>query len=144
MGQIKQKVDQRIVDSNINPQYVGLALGLVLGGPANLVKSVAVDQFFGDEITEITDQVKSNGTAYLLNTDSETVNNTLNNKALINQTGNETAKQLLNQIEWTKEGVGIASSIVLGATGGVVSGKVGKVNSADNQVSEEVLGRIQT
>lgn len=33
MGQIKQKVDQRIVDSNINPQYVGLALGLVLGGP---------------------------------------------------------------------------------------------------------------
>ncbi len=139
MGQIKQKVDQRIADSNINPEYVGLALGLVLGGPANLVKSVAVDSIFGDEITEITDQVKSNGTAYLLNTDSETVNNTLNNKALINQTGNETAKQLLNQIEWTKEGVGIASSIVLGATGGVVAGKVGKVNSADNQVSEEVL-----
>ena len=144
MGQIKQKVDQRIVDSNINPQYVGLALGLVLGGPANLVKSVAVDQFFGDEITEITDQVKSNGTAYLLNTDSETVNNTLNNKALINQTGNETAQQLVDQLEWTKEGIGVASSIVLGGVGGAAGkSNTAKIDGKDVDVSTAGLERKQ-
>ncbi|MFC6053162.1 hypothetical protein A6M14_12375 [Acinetobacter sp. Ac_877] len=114
MGQIKQKVDQRIADSNINPEHVGLSLSLVLGGPANLVKSEVIDRIFGDEIAKITDRLKTEGVAYLLNTDAETVENTLANKNLINQSGNETAKQLVDQLEWTKDGVGVASSIILG------------------------------
>lgn len=114
MGQIKQKVDQRITASNINPEHVGLALNLVLGGPVNLVKAEVVDRIFGDEIAAITDRLKTEGTAYLLNTDAKTVESIMNNKNLINQSGNENAKLLVDQLEWTKEGVGIASSIILG------------------------------
>lgn len=142
MGQIKQKVDQRIADSNINPEHVGLALSLVLGGPANLVKSEVIDRIFGDEIAAITDRLKTEGAAYLLNTDAETVENTLANKNLINQSGNETAKQLVDQLEWTKDGVGVASSIILGGAGGAVAGKSNttKIDGKDVEVSTAGIG----
>ena len=144
MGQIKQKVDQRIANSNINPEYVGLALGLVLGGPANLVKSEVIGRIFGDEIAAITDRLKTEGAAYLLNTDTETVETTLANKNLINQSGNETAKQLVDQLEWTKDGLGIASSIILGGVGGAAVSKSNTTKIEGKDVEAAKKSKINT
>lgn len=142
-GQIKQRVDQRITDSNINPEHVGLAFSLVLGGPVNLLKSFVIDGLIGEKVQAITDQFKVEGTAYLLNTDAETVENTLKNKVLINQSGNETAKQLVDQLEWTQEGVGVVSGIVLGGAGGIAAGKVIKGSSynskEDSKLNDETI-----
>lgn len=149
-GQIKQRVDKKIEDSGINPQYVGLVFGLVLGGPANLAKSMVVDYLAGDEFTTINKQMITDLTAMLHDTDSELVNNVLNNKQVIQESGNKTAQQLVNQLQLTEDGIEVVSSIVLGGTGavigkGIAKGKEdGSIGSTKN-INEETsaLNRIK-
>ena len=54
-----------------------------MGGPANLAKSMVVDYLAGDEFTTINKQMITDLTAMLHDTDSELVNNVLNNKQAI-------------------------------------------------------------
>ena len=136
-GQVKQKIDQKILESNIDPAQVGLALSLVLGGPANLAKSVVIDTLIGEKVEAVKEKLKTEATAGLLQTDAETVEQVLRNKEQIAREGNKTAQQLTDQLEWTKEGIGVVSNIVLGGTGVAATGKVIKNDKSNNDVAKQ-------
>ena len=130
-GQIKQKVDKALESSPVNPSHVGMALGLVLGGPANLVKSIVLDSVVGEKIEEVKQPIIRDITAGLQNTDGETIDLILGNKQQIQSSGNETAQQLVDQLQWSKDGVGVITDIVLGAGAGAVGGKIVKGKDSD-------------
>ena len=135
-GQIKQKVDKALESSPVNPAHVGMALGLVLGGPANLVKSIVVDSVIGEKIEEVKQPIIRDITAGLQNTDGETIDLILGNKQQIQSSGNETAQQLVDQLQWSKDGVGVITDIVLGAGAGVVGGKIVKGKDSETKVTQ--------
>ncbi|MDU4395414.1 MAG: hypothetical protein E7I55_15865 [Acinetobacter ursingii] len=59
------------------------------------------------------------------------VNTILANKDTIKASGNDTAQQLVDQLQWTKDGVGIVSDILFGAAGGVIAGKIAKAEKPE-------------
>ncbi|MFW1736999.1 hemagglutinin repeat-containing protein [Acinetobacter sp. ULE_I046] len=120
VGQVKQKIDKKVEATGIDPQKASLALGLVLGGPVNLAKSVVTDYLYGDKVAELNERVVDEITAFIFNTDYDQIQSIKNAK---NQSSNETAKQLVGQQELTADGINLTTSVVLGASAAVGIGK---------------------
>lgn len=120
VGQVKQKIDKTVESTGIDPQKASLALGLVLGGPVNLAKSVVTDYLYGDKVAELNERVVDEITAFIFNTDYDQIQSIKNSK---NQSSNETAKKLVGQQELTADGINLTTSVVLGASAAVGIGK---------------------
>ncbi|WP_196086152.1 hypothetical protein [Acinetobacter sp. Res13-Abat-PEC07-P2-02] len=136
VGQVKQKIDKTVESTGIDPQKASLALGLVLGGPVNLAKSVVTDYLYGDKVAELNERVVDEITAFIFNTDYDQIQSIKNSK---NQSSNETAKQLVGQQELTADGINLTTSVVLGASAAVGIGKgIAKGKDSEITVSKTV------
>lgn len=127
---VSYKVNDAIEKTGIDPATAGLALSLAFGGPIGLAKDLIVDTVAGDQIAQGSDALKNEVTAVVRDTSYDTVsgytsNSTKQQLSGLNDPASQTALQVSEQLQRTKDGVGFLASVVLGV-GGIAKGKGGE------------------
>lgn len=118
VGQLKQNFDEIINSTGIDKEKASLVMNMLLGGVAGTVKALVVDQFAGEEIAKVQDAATTTMTALVHGTSYETVDKAINGNSIL---GNTTAEQLADQLQLTKDGVGVVSAIVMGGIGSTIA-----------------------
>ncbi|WP_165382243.1 ESPR-type extended signal peptide-containing protein [Acinetobacter pittii] len=139
---VSYKVNDAIEKTGIDPATAGLALSLAFGGPIGLAKDLIVDTVAGDQIAQGSDALKNEVTAVVRDTSYDTVsgytsNSTKQQLSGLNDPASQTALQVSEQLQRTKDGVGFLASVVLGA-GGIA--KTTKIDGKDVEVSTAGVG----
>lgn len=112
-AQIKRKVDKVVAMTGINPDDAMLAVTLALKGPIALVQPAITDALVGEKLEQGIGYVQNTATSWVHNSDVDTVASLTDGFYV---QGNQTIKQLSEQLALTKEGVGIITTVALGAT----------------------------
>ena len=115
-AQIKRKVDKVVALTGINPDDAMLAVTLALKGPVALVQPVITDALVGEKLEQGIDYVQNTATGWVHHSNLNTVTNLTDGSYV---QGNQTTKQLSEQLTLTKEGVGIITTVALGSAAGV-------------------------
>ncbi|WP_201511870.1 hypothetical protein [Psychrobacter alimentarius] len=115
-AQIKRKVDKVVALTGINPDDAMLAVTLALKGPVALVQPVITDALVGEKLEQGIDYVQNTATGWVHNSDVDTVASLTDGSYV---QGNQTTKQLSEQLALTKEGVGIITTVALRSAAGV-------------------------
>ena len=115
-AQIKRKVDKVVAMTGINPDDAMLAVTLALKGPIALVQPVITDALVGEKLEQGIDYVQNTATGWVHHSNVDTVTNLTDGSYV---QGNQTTKQLSEQLALTKEGVGIITTVALGSAAGV-------------------------
>ncbi|WP_406626440.1 hemagglutinin repeat-containing protein [Acinetobacter soli] len=113
IGQLKQNFDSVVDSTGVDKEKASLVVNMLLGGVAGTVKSLVADKLVGDKVAAVQDRLTKEGVALVHGTDYETVQQASQR----DQLGNDTAKQLSDQLELTGEGINLSSGII----GGTIS-----------------------
>ncbi|HCJ6432036.1 hypothetical protein VXR09_01010 [Acinetobacter baumannii] len=117
-------------------------MSLAFGGPIGLAKDLIVDTVAGDQIAQGSDALKNEVKAVVRDTSYDTVsgytsNSTKQQLSGLNDPASQTALQVSEQLQRTKDGVGFLASVVLGA--GSIA-KTAKVDGNEVEVSTAGVG----
>ncbi|HFX6224632.1 phosphoglycerate kinase [Acinetobacter nosocomialis] len=142
VGSIKQQIDKTIAASGVPKEEAELALSTVLLGSAGVAKSLVSNYAFnavaGEKVQQITDNFTNGVTDLLHSAPKGTTANLTGeqNRQNVASNGNVTAQQLADQLQQTKDGVGVLTSAVLGAA---VS-KITKVEGKETETGTSGIG----
>ncbi len=139
---VSYKVNDAIEKTGIDPATAGLALSLAFGGPVGLARDLITDTVAGDQIAQGSDALKNEVTAVVRDTSYDTVsgytsNSTKQQLSGLNDPASQTALQVSEQLQRTKDGVGFLASVVLGA-GGIA--KTAKIDGKEVEVGTAGVG----
>src|SRR5690606_27143783 len=114
---VSYKVNDAIEKTGIDPATAGLALSLAFGGPIGLVKDLIVDTVAGDQIAQAGDAIKNEVTAVVRDTSYDTVSGytsdgTKQQLSNLNDPASQTALQVSEQLQRTKDGVGFLAGVL--------------------------------
>lgn len=138
---VSYKVNDAIEKTGIDPATAGLALSLAFGGPIGLAKDLIVDTVAGDQIAQAGDALKNEVTAVVRDTSYDTVSGytsdgTKQQLSNLNDPASQTALQVSEQLQRTKDGVGFLAGVL--GIGGVA--KTTRIDGKDIEVSTAGIG----
>ncbi|CAG67838.1 MULTISPECIES: hypothetical protein [Acinetobacter] len=110
IGQLKQNFDAVVDSTGVDKEKASLVVNMLLGGVAGTVKTLVEDKLIGNQVAAIQDRLTKEGVALVHGTDYDTVQQASQR----DQLGNDTAKQLSDQLELTGEGINLSSGIIGG------------------------------
>ncbi len=139
---VSYKVNDAIEKTGIDPATAGLALSLAFGGPIGLARDLITDTLVGEPLAQGSDVLKNEVTAVVRDTSYDTVsgytsNSTKQQLSGLTDPASQTALQVSEQLQRTKDGVGFLASVVLGA-GGIA--KTAKIDGNEVEVSTAGIG----
>lgn len=139
---VNYKVNDAIEKTGIDPATAGLALSLAFGGPIGLARDLITDTLVGEPLAQGSDVLKNEVTAVVRDTSYDTVsgytsNSTKQQLSGLTDPASQTALQVSEQLQRTKDGVGFLASVVLGA-GGIA--KTAKIDGNEVEVSTAGIG----
>lgn len=117
-------------------------MSLAFGGPIGLARDLITDTLVGEPLAQGSDVLKNEVTAVVRDTSYDTVsgytsNSTKQQLSGLTDPASQTALQVSEQLQRTKDGVGFLASVVLGA-GGIA--KTAKIDGNEVEVSTAGIG----